>query len=91
MCDRDFAPKQAFASVMHMQSADLAGDTATLLGEPGIGKRRLVLLERGQMASEERSALLFARPGSVELLDRQYLSVGGEHGSHNHLLPSGAF
>jgi len=54
----DFAREDALAAVMSVQNAVLAGKTATHFEERGVGQRRLVLLERLDMAGEDRSALL---------------------------------
>ena len=63
----DFAREDALAAVVSMQTADLAGKTATQVEERGVGQRRLVLLQRRNMAGEDRAPLLFARASPVEV------------------------
>jgi hypothetical protein len=77
-----FAREDALAAVVHVHDADLAGKTATQLEEGGVGQRRLMLLERGHIASEDRSTLLFARAGSIEVCATNDLRVGGRGAVH---------
>lgn len=78
----DFAREDALATVVYVQEADLAGATAAHLEERGVGQPRVVLLQRGDMAGEKRSTLLFARTRPVEVCVANDLSVGGQEAFH---------
>ena len=86
-----FAREDALAAVVHVQDADLAGKAATQLEERGVGQRRLMLLERGHIASEDRSTLLFARTWSIEVCATNDLSVGGRGAVHTTCCPPALF
>ena len=73
----DFAREDALAAVVYVHDADLAGAAATQLEERGVAQCRLMLLERGHIAGEERSPLLFGRTGSIEVCARKTARVGG--------------
>ena len=72
----DFAREDALAAVVYVHDADLAGAAATQLEERGVAQCRLMLLERGHIAGEERSPL-FARTGSIEVCARKTAASEG--------------
>ena len=87
----DFAREDALAAVVYVHDADLAGAAATQLEERGVAQCRLMLLERGHIAGEERSPLLFARTGSIEVCARKTARVGGEKAFHTTCCPPAFF
>ena len=73
----DFAREDALAAVVYVHDADLAGAAATQLEERGVAQCRLMLLERGHIAGEERSPLCLRGRGRLRYARGRLLASEG--------------